>query len=216
MKPVQYITAAEDNKVGKKRDKNKQYSHARKENRLFSLLSDVGHFWPACGYKTNPTLSNTIISVSTNAEAEMSLKSILISNKILHSWQNIWKKQINNAVGGHHSAVTPFEGIPTVQWSQWEQFSRSALHKNVEHVNSVRCHLSVSQLWPLTLWDQAHSQLQSVIRALIFLWRRTVITECGTTVRSPLHLLLTALWQLNTQVREFPLGCFLIGWFSAV
>lgn len=57
------------------------------------------------------------------------------------------------------------------------------------------------------------SELQSVIRALIFLWRQSVIIGCSTTVRSPLHLLLKALWQLNVQVHVFPLGSL---WLAAL
>lgn len=95
-----------------------------------------------------------------------------------------------------------WNGIPDYQ------FGRAALHKKAKTVNSLHCHLSVSQLWPLSLWGRAHSKLQSVISALIFLWRRSVITDCGNTARSPLHLLPTALWQLNTQVRVFPLVSF--------
>jgi len=89
-----------------------------------------------------------------------------------------------------------FKGFP--QWKRIPRYQlyRSALHKIAEHVYPLHCHLSVSRLWPLSLWGQAHSELQSVI------------TDCGTTVRLPLHLLLTALWQLNTQVCVFPLGSF--------
>ena len=80
--------------------------------------------------------------------------------------------------------------------------------KRQKTVNSLYWLLSVSQLWPLSLWGRAHSELRSVISALIFLWRHSVITDCCTTAWSPLHLLLTALWQLNFQVHELPLVSF--------
>lgn len=55
---------------------------------------------------------------------------------------------------------------------------------------------------------QDHSELQRAISALIFLWLLRLIAGCNTTARSPIHLLLTALWQLNTQVHVLPLVCF--------
>lgn len=96
---------------------------------------------------------------------------------------------------------------------------RAALHKKAETVNSLHCHLSVSHLWPLILWGRAQSLLQSVISALIFPWLQSIITDCGTAVWSLLHLLLKALWQLNTQVHVFPLGSFWLAglvWLSCL
>lgn len=48
------------------------------------------------------------MSVSTNAEAEMSVKRILVSVKVLEDLQWIWKKYINKTVGAFH-------GIPKVK-----------------------------------------------------------------------------------------------------
>lgn len=93
-----------------------------KRKRLpFSLYYclNVGHLRPACGRKNNPTLCNTVISVSINAEAEMSVKRILVSLNVLRGWQQIWKKCINNTMGAHRTVVSTFHGIPTVKWNPW-------------------------------------------------------------------------------------------------
>lgn len=114
-------------------------------------------------------------------------------------------------MGARCTAASNLLEIPTVKQNPWSSVCECCFthtHKKGKTVNSLCCHFSVSQLWPLSLWGQAHSELQSVISALIFLWRRSVITGWGTTARSPLHLLLTAPWQLNTQVRVFPLVSF--------
>ncbi len=80
---------------------------------------NVGHLWPACGCGSNPTLCNTVISVSTNVEAEMSVKRILVSLKVLHGWRWIWKTCINNTMGARRSIVSTFHGILTVKRNLW-------------------------------------------------------------------------------------------------
>lgn len=48
---------------------------------------NISHFWPTCGCETNPTLSNAVISVSTNADGDMSVKMVLVSLKVWHGEQ---------------------------------------------------------------------------------------------------------------------------------
>lgn len=102
-----------------------------------------------------------------------------------------------------------FHGIPKVKWNPW----LSVWERCFTQIGR-NCKFS---LWPLecqstlttgSVKGQDHSELQRAISALIFLWLRRLIADCDTTARSPLHLLLTALWQLNTQVRVLTLGPF--------
>lgn len=65
--------------------KSKCYNKTTLEKKsvFFSLdyCLKVSHLRPACGFKNNPTLSNAVISVSINAQTEMSVKRILVSRK---------------------------------------------------------------------------------------------------------------------------------------
>lgn len=63
---------------------DKETTLEKKTAAFLSLwLLDAGHLRPACDCRSNPTQCITIISVSTNADAAMSVKRILLSLLIL-------------------------------------------------------------------------------------------------------------------------------------
>lgn len=75
----------------------------------------AGHLWPPCDCRGNLTQCCTVISVSTNANAKISAKNILVSPSVFHSFQNFGNKYLNKSMGAHHTVLLTFYGVPTVK-----------------------------------------------------------------------------------------------------
>lgn len=119
---IDFVSSDEQLKRTKLKNLNVTTQPPWKRKRLpFSLYYrlNIGHFWPACGCRTNSTLSNTVISVSINAEAGMSVKRISVSLRVLHGWQQIWKKCINSTMEACRTGASTFYGIPKMKRNPW-------------------------------------------------------------------------------------------------
>lgn len=79
---------------------------------LFYSLN-ISHFWPACGYRTNPTQRNTVIIVSINGEEELNVKRILVSLQVSHGWHSLGSTALHktadtvNSLCCHQCQSTP-------------------------------------------------------------------------------------------------------------
>lgn len=183
-----------------------QQNHAGKKKSVFFSLDyclKVSHLRPACGFKNNPTLSNAVISVSINAQTEMSVKRILVSRKssMVLDLEEVYKQ--DNESSAHISCDSHSE-IKSLIIS----LGKLLYIKKAETVNCTPLPFECQSTLTTEPVRPGPQRAAEFNQRFDFPLAAESNHRLRQTARSPLHLLQTALWQLNTQVRVLPLVSF--------